>query len=169
MIVLADFENQALLSVFPEQCLKATPDPEFLSYLYDFDMSWPFRFGPTSGARLSHITHIFKETFDAINSTSRVPELLVWMQRQVCLSIIMCPVHSQWLSLNIYRNTLIRGMTSLGIIRDLLRLGLIHNYLQLKFMAITTPKSLGISLHPQHWWISHNFPAYTISYHRFWI
>ena len=168
MIVLADFENQSLRSVFPEQCLKATPDPEFLSNLYDFDMSWPLSIRPYHGGPTC-ITHIFKETFDAINSTSRVPELLVWMQRQVCLPIIMCPVHSQRLSLNIYRNTLIRGMTSLGIIKDLLRLGLMNNYLQLNFMAITTPKSLGISLHPQHWWISHNFPAYTISYLRFWI
>jgi hypothetical protein len=85
MIALVDFEKQYLQAVFPEQCLKATPDPEFLSNLYGFDMSLcPHR---PSLARTSHITQIFMETFDAINSSSRVPELLIWMQSQVCLSI----------------------------------------------------------------------------------
>ena len=87
MIALMLYEKQSLQAVFPEQCLKVTPDPEFLSNLYHFDMSLcPHR--PTL-ARTSHITKIFTETFDAINSTSRVPELLVWMQSQVCLSIIV--------------------------------------------------------------------------------
>ena len=87
MIVFVDFEKESLQAVFPEQCLKATPDPEFLSILYHFDMSLcPHR---PSLARTSHITQIFMETFDAINSSSRVPELLIWMQSQVCLSIIV--------------------------------------------------------------------------------
>jgi hypothetical protein len=83
------FEKQwrVVLVMFPEQCLKATPDPEFLSNLYDFDMSLcPHR--PLL-ASTSHITQIFTETFDAINSTNRVPELLIWMQSQVCLTIIV--------------------------------------------------------------------------------
>ena len=80
-------EKQSLQAVFPEQCLKATPDPDFLSNLYCFDISLcPHR---PSLARTSHITQIFTERFDAINSTSRVPELLVWMQSQVCLFIIV--------------------------------------------------------------------------------
>jgi hypothetical protein len=93
MTALTDFEKQSLKAIFPEQCLKATPDPEFLSNLYDFDMSLcPHR---PSLARTSHITQIFTEIFDAINSSSRVPELLVWMQSQVCLIIIvMRRVHS---------------------------------------------------------------------------
>ena len=86
MIALVHVQKQSLQAVFPEQCLKATPDPEFLSNLYDFDMSLcPHR---PSLACTSHITQIFTETFDAINSTSRVPELLVWMKNQVRLSII---------------------------------------------------------------------------------
>ena len=73
---------RSLQEVFPEHCLKATPDPQFLSNLYGFDMSLcPHQ---PSLARTSHVTEIFKETFDAINSTSRVPELLVWMKSQVC-------------------------------------------------------------------------------------
>ena len=36
-------------------------------------------------------------------------------------------------------------------------------------MIIPTPKSIRFSLHPHHWWISHNFVTYTISYHIFWI
>jgi hypothetical protein len=87
MIALMDFEKQSLQAVFPEQCLKVTPDPEFISNLYDFDMSLcPHR---PSLARTSHITQIFTEAFDAINSTSRVPELLVWMQSHVRLFIIL--------------------------------------------------------------------------------
>ena len=78
---------EALRAVFPEQCLKATPDPEFLSSLYGFDMTLcihvDFYGCPTS------ITEIYKEIFDAINSTSRVPELFVWMTSQVCPTIIM--------------------------------------------------------------------------------
>jgi len=80
VIALAHIEKHSLLRVFPEQCFKATPDLEFLSNLYGFDMSLcPHR---PSLPRTSHITQIFKETFDAINSTSRVPELLIWMQSQ---------------------------------------------------------------------------------------
>jgi hypothetical protein len=87
MIALLDFEKQSLQAVFPEQCLKATPDPEFLSNLYGFDMSLcPHR---PSLAHTSHITQIFTQAFDAINSYSRVPELLIWMKSQVCLSIIV--------------------------------------------------------------------------------
>ena len=87
MIALVDSEKQSLQAVFPEQCLKATPDPEFLSNLYYFDMSLcPHR---PSLARTSHITQIFTETFDAINSANRVPELLIWMQSQVCPTIVV--------------------------------------------------------------------------------
>ena len=87
MIALVHVQKQSLQAVFPEQCLKATPDPDFLSNLYCFDISLcPHR---PSLARTSHITQIFTERFDAINSTSRVPELLVWMQSQVCLFIIV--------------------------------------------------------------------------------
>ena len=85
MIALADLEMQSLQAVFPEQCLKATPDPEFLSNLYDFNMS----LCPHRASHTPHITQIFMENFDAINSSSRVPELLVWMQSQVCLTIIV--------------------------------------------------------------------------------
>ena len=86
MIVLVYFEKQSLQAVFPELCLKATTDAEFLHNLRDFNMSLcPHQ---PSLARTSHITHIFKETFDAINSSSRVPELLVRMDK-VCLSIIV--------------------------------------------------------------------------------
>ena len=83
MIALVDVQKQSLQMVFPEQCLKATPDPEFLSNLYGFDMSLcPHH---SSLARSSVITIIFTQTFDAINSSSRVPELIIWMQSQVCL------------------------------------------------------------------------------------
>ena len=79
--------KQTLQAVFPEQCLKATPDPEFLSKLYDFDMSMcpnqPWM------AITSPVPQIFMELFDAINSRSRVPELLVWMQGQVCGIIVI--------------------------------------------------------------------------------
>jgi len=164
MIALMHVEKQSLEAVFPEQCLKATPDPEFLSNLYDFDMSLcPHR---PSKARTSHITQIFTETFDAINSSSRVPELLVWMQSQVCLTI---SVMLSRLSCYTHRNTLIGGMTSLGIIGDLLMSGFTKNYLRLKFLTIPFVKSFCIFLYPQHWWISHNFLTYTISYRRFWI
>ena len=82
-----DYVKEALRAVFPAQCLKATPDPEFLSNLYGFDMSLcPHRNFPPETAP---ITQIFNETFDAINSTSRVPELFVWMTSQVCPTIIM--------------------------------------------------------------------------------
>ena len=86
MIALLYLEEQFLKAVFPEQCLKATPDPEFLSNLYDFEISmcshrpWV--------AITSHITQIFTEIFDSVNSSSRVPELLVWMQGQVCRIIV---------------------------------------------------------------------------------
>ena len=87
MIALSDFDKQYLMEVFPEHCLKATPNQKFLSNLYGFDMSLcPHQ---PSLASTPHITKIFKETFDAVNSTSRVPELLVWTQSQVCLIIIV--------------------------------------------------------------------------------
>ena len=87
MIALTDFEKRSLEEVFPEQCLKAIPDPEFLSNLYDFDISMcPHRLW--RGDR-SQITQIFTEIFDAINSSSRVPELFVWMQGQVCWTIVI--------------------------------------------------------------------------------
>jgi len=87
MIALVYLEKQSLRAVFPEQCLKATPDPEFLSNLYDFDMSTcPHPLWMTC---TSHITQIFTEKLDSINSSSRVPELLVWMQGQVCWIMII--------------------------------------------------------------------------------
>ena len=77
---------EAIRAVFPEQCLKATPDPEFLSNLYGFDMT----LCPHGDlAYLTSITKVYTERFDAINSTSRVPELFVWMTNQVCLTVIM--------------------------------------------------------------------------------
>jgi hypothetical protein len=72
MIALTDWGTQSLEAVFPEQCLKATPDPEFLSNLYDFDTismcphrSWV--------ANTSHVTQIFTELF--ANSKNSIPEL----------------------------------------------------------------------------------------------
>ena len=86
-----NYENVAALQVvFPAQCLKATPDPEFLSNLYGLDMSLcPHLDFSTSTDSTPSITEVFKEIFDAINSTSRVPELFVWMKSQVCPTIIM--------------------------------------------------------------------------------
>ena len=84
-------EKRAFEAVFPEQCLKSTPDPEFLSNLYGLDMSrclLPIGLSESS-ARTSYITDIFTQKFDAINSASRVPELLVWMQSQVCPTIVV--------------------------------------------------------------------------------
>ena len=78
MIALSDFDKQYLMEVFPEHCLKATPNQKFLSNLYGSSLASPPR-----------MTTIFKETFDAVNSGSRVPELLVWTQSQVCLIIIV--------------------------------------------------------------------------------
>jgi hypothetical protein len=87
MIALVYLEKQALQEEFPQRCLKATPDPEFLSNLYDFDMSTcPHPLWMTS---TSHITQIFTEKLDSVNSSSRVPELLVWMQGQVCSTIVI--------------------------------------------------------------------------------
>jgi hypothetical protein len=87
MVALMPFEKQSLQAVFPEQCLKVTPDPEFLSNLYDFDISMcPHR---PWVASTSHITQIFTEIFDSVNSSSRVPELLVWMQGQVCGAVVI--------------------------------------------------------------------------------
>ena len=87
-IGISNSEMKALLAVFPEQCLKATPDPEFLSNLYGFDMSLcpHVKF---STSLTPPITQVFTEKFDAINSSSRVPELFVWMMSQVCPTIIM--------------------------------------------------------------------------------
>ena len=79
--------KMSLRAVFPDLCLKATPDPEFLYNLYGFDMSLcPHR--PWT-ADTSYITEIFTETFDAINSPNRVPELIIWMKSQVCPTIIV--------------------------------------------------------------------------------
>ena len=89
VIDLAHLENQAFLAVFPEQCLKSTTDPEFLSNLYDFDMSLCLLRSKQSPALTSYITQIFTEKFDAINSASRVPELFVWMQSQVRPTMIV--------------------------------------------------------------------------------
>ena len=87
MIALTHLEKQAFLEVFPEQCLKSTPDPEFLSNLYGFDMSLcllPIKESVMLIPDSYNISETFKQKFDAINSTSRVPEMLVWMQSQVC-------------------------------------------------------------------------------------
>jgi hypothetical protein len=82
VIALVHFEKRSILAVFLEQCLKATPDPEFLSNLYDFDMSMcPHRLLVVDMD--FSITRIFTEFFNPINSTSRIPELLIWMQGQV--------------------------------------------------------------------------------------
>ena len=84
MIALIHFE-QSLQEVFPEQCLKVAPDPEFLSNLYEFDMSkcpherWV--------ASISHVAQTF--FFDSVNLSSKVPDLLVWMQNQVCQIIVV--------------------------------------------------------------------------------
>ena len=87
MIASVRQEMQFLQAIFPELCLKATPDPEFLSNLYGFDMSFCPHQPPL--ARTSRITEFFTEKFDAINSASRVPELFVWMQSQVCPTFIL--------------------------------------------------------------------------------
>ena len=85
MIALSHLEKQSLMEVFPEHCLKATPNQKFLSNLYGFDMSLcPHQ----TSLCTRYITTIFLENFDAVNSASRVPELLVWTQSQVCLIII---------------------------------------------------------------------------------
>ena len=81
-------EKRAFEAVFPEQCLKSAPDPEFLSNLYGLDRSLCLLPIELLSAT-SYITDIFMQKFDAINSASRVPELLVWMQSQVCLTIIV--------------------------------------------------------------------------------
>ena len=85
MIAPSYVDKQLFLAVFPEHCLKATPDPEFLSNLYGFDMS----LCPNRGLVSSSLTEMFTEKFDAINSSSRMPELLVWMKSQVCPTIIV--------------------------------------------------------------------------------
>ena len=79
-------KEYAFQEVFPDQCLKASSDLDFLSNLYGFDMSLcpHVKFSTYTPS----ITEVFKETFDAINSTSRVPELFVWMKSQVCPTII---------------------------------------------------------------------------------
>ena len=79
-------KEYAFQEVFPDQCLKAASDLAFLSNLYEFDMSLcpHVKFSTYTPS----ITEVFKETFDAINSTSRVPELFVWMKSQVCPTII---------------------------------------------------------------------------------
>ena len=88
MIALVYLEMQSLRAAFPEQCLKATPDPKFLSNLYDFDTISICPHQPRIAITFP-ITHLFTEIFDAINSSSRVPELLVWMQGQVCWTIVI--------------------------------------------------------------------------------
>ena len=79
------YGKETLLDAFPEQCLKSTPDPEFLSNLYGFDMS----LCPHEDFPMPPITKVFRAIFGAFNSTSRVPELLVWMKSQVRPTIIM--------------------------------------------------------------------------------
>ena len=86
MIAFSSHEKCFLLTMFPEHCLKATPDSEFLSNLYGFDMSLcPYH----SLAAYPSMTKIFKEKLDVINSSSRMPELFVWMKSQVCPTIII--------------------------------------------------------------------------------
>ena len=88
MIGHRDYKKESILrAVFPEQCLKATPDPEFLSNLYGFDMSLCPHV--EISASTPSLTEVFQKKFDAINSSSRVPELFVWMASQVCPTIIM--------------------------------------------------------------------------------
>ena len=88
MIALADSEKRAFMEVFPVQCLKSTPDPEFLSNLYGLDMSLGLL--PIGQLVSKHyIIEIFRNIFDVFNSASRVPELLVWMQSQVRPTIIV--------------------------------------------------------------------------------
>ena len=89
MIDLMHYEKRSLQAVFPEQCLKATPDPEFLSNLYGFDIMSLCPHQALQAGHTSRITQNFKEVFDAVNSISRVPELIVWMQSHVRLSIIV--------------------------------------------------------------------------------
>ena len=87
MIALTDFEKRSLKEVFPEQCPKATPDPEFLSNLYNFDISMcPHQ---TWKGRIFRIAEVSTAVFDSINSSSSVPRLLVWMQGQVCQTIVI--------------------------------------------------------------------------------
>ena len=88
MIAFTHWEKKAFLEVFPEQCLKSTPDPEFVSNLYGFDMSL-LPSGQSITISFINYTQMFTKYFDAINSANRVPELLVWMQSQVCPTIIV--------------------------------------------------------------------------------
>ena len=86
MIALSYVDKQLFLAVFPEHCLKATPDPDFLSNLYGCDMPLcPDRRLLSSCSAFD----FYLEKFDAINSSSRIPELLVWMKSQVCPTIIV--------------------------------------------------------------------------------
>jgi hypothetical protein len=87
MIALTWSEKKALREEFPERCLKATPDPEFLSNLYDYDISMcPHRLWEVDTPL---INQIFTQILDPISSSSRVPELLVWMQGQVRWTIVI--------------------------------------------------------------------------------
>ena len=88
MIAFSYVDKQCFRAVFPEHCLKTTPDPEFLSNLYGFDMSLCPNREFTDKLEL-YVTEYFMENFDAINSSSRMPELLVWMKSQVCPTIIV--------------------------------------------------------------------------------
>ena len=88
MIAFSYVDKQYFRAVFPEQCLKATPDPEFLSRLYGFDMSLCPNRELTEQLEL-YVTDYFTENFDVINSSSRMPELLLWMKSQVCPTIIV--------------------------------------------------------------------------------
>ena len=84
------YDMPFLKAALPEHCFKATQDPEFLSNLYGFDMSLCLHHNhhPSIG-RSSLIAEFFIETFDVMNSTSRVPELLIWMKSQVCPTVIV--------------------------------------------------------------------------------
>ena len=88
MIAIMQREKQVLHEELPERCLKATPDPEFLSNLYDFDIVSARPHRPWQ-VDTSHINQIFTQILDPMNSSSWVPELLVWMQGQVCQTIVI--------------------------------------------------------------------------------
>ena len=87
-----------LQEILPEHCFKATPDPEFLSNLYSFDISFCLRRNDASTypARSSDIAEFFKETFEVINSTRRIPELLIWMKSQVCPTVIVLSIFNDF-------------------------------------------------------------------------
>ena len=87
MIALMGSEKLSLREAFPEYCLKATPDPEFLLNVYDFDISMCSH---RVWVKISFlITDFFMDLFDSTNSRSWVPELFVWMQGRVRRIIVI--------------------------------------------------------------------------------